>query len=70
MMDVFVFILCMLLNYKIKKKEKQFNVLICIWSSTWRINKIMLYFPLKYKNIFLHVFSDLITDLLKPQEFA
>ena len=39
------FFLCMLLNYKIKRIKKEFNVLICIWSSILRINKIMLYFP-------------------------
>jgi len=62
--------LCMLLNYKIKKTKKQFNVLICIWSSIWRTNKIMLYFPWKYKNMFLYIFWNLITDLLKSWEFG
>jgi hypothetical protein len=44
-MCVFVFILCMLLNYKIKNTKKEFNVLVCIWSSILRANKIILYFP-------------------------
>jgi hypothetical protein len=28
-----------------KKKKKELSVLICIWSSILRTNKIMLYFP-------------------------
>jgi hypothetical protein len=61
---VFVF-LFMLLNCKNQKRQR-IKRLIWIWLNILRINKIMLYFPWKCKNMFLHIFGDLITDLLKP----
>jgi hypothetical protein len=56
--------LFMLLNYKNKKDRIEW--LIWIWLNILKTNKIMLYFLWKYKNMFLYIFWDLITDLLKP----
>jgi len=52
----------MLLN---KKKKNEFNILIYMHISKGQI-KIMLYFPWKCKNMYLHIFWELITDLSKP----
>jgi hypothetical protein len=49
-----------------KRQKNEFDVLICIWSSILETNKIMLYFLWKCKNKFLHIFLNLIIDLLKP----
>jgi hypothetical protein len=56
----------MLLNYKNQNQKDRIEGLIWIWLNISRINKIMLYFPWKCKNMFLHIFWDLIIDLLKP----
>ena len=66
---VFVF-LFMLLNCKNQKKTKRIKCLIWIWLNILRINKIMLYFSWKCKSMFLYIFWDLITDLLKPWNLA
>ena len=64
--DVWVCIFLFFYVCFVNVKKKELNVLTCIPSNILGINKFMLYFPWKYKNMFLYIFWDLITGLLKP----